>query len=147
MPTAVHAVADAHDTPDREVYELPVGLGVGWIAQPVPFHRSANASVPELLVKYPTAVHAVADVHDTPASWLLLAPAGLGEVWIAQLEPFHCSVNVSCVPALSVKYPMAVHTVIDVHDTPVSWLFIAPAGLGMVWIDQAVPSQCSANVT
>jgi hypothetical protein len=46
-PTAVHAEGDVHDTLFRK--PPPAGLGVGWISQLVPFHRSAKVtSVPEL---------------------------------------------------------------------------------------------------
>ena len=39
-----HAVADAHDTPLRSLFSPPVGLGVLWIDQLLPFQRSANVS-------------------------------------------------------------------------------------------------------
>jgi hypothetical protein len=40
-----------------------------WIAQLDPFHRSPHVRfVPKLSRELPTAVHAVADVHDTPDS-------------------------------------------------------------------------------
>jgi hypothetical protein len=45
----VHAVAELHDTPFKELLDAPVGFGVLWIVQPVPFHRSANVTeIPEL---------------------------------------------------------------------------------------------------
>jgi hypothetical protein len=48
-PTAVHAETDVHDTAFRKLGCAPDGLGVAWIAQVVPFHRSARVtSVPEL---------------------------------------------------------------------------------------------------
>jgi hypothetical protein len=40
-------------------------LGVGWMTQAVPFHRSASVPLPLLVVESPTAVHAAADVHET----------------------------------------------------------------------------------
>jgi hypothetical protein len=44
----------------------PSGLGVRWMAQAVPFHRSASSTGEPLLAsEYPTAVQAEADVHDT----------------------------------------------------------------------------------
>jgi hypothetical protein len=38
----VHAVAEAHDTPEREPLSDPVGLGVGSIAHVCPFQTSAD---------------------------------------------------------------------------------------------------------
>jgi hypothetical protein len=66
LPTAVHAVVDAHDTPNRRLLAAPVMVGVRWIDQRVPFQCSANATpAPARLVKYPTAVQVVPDAHDT----------------------------------------------------------------------------------
>src|ERR1700737_898492 len=44
LPIAVQDLVDAHDTLARELYIAPPGLGVGWIAQSVPFQRSASDS-------------------------------------------------------------------------------------------------------
>jgi hypothetical protein len=144
----VQAVLDVHDTPSSSLLVAPVGLGVVWSDQLVPFQRSANVRcVPALLMKYPTAVHAAVDVHDTALSRLLVAPVGLGVGWIAQLAPFQCSANVTRWPALSTKSPMAMQAVLDAHDTPWKVLCVAPAGWGMVWSAQAVPFQRSAKLT
>jgi hypothetical protein len=52
---------------------------VVWTDQLEPFHRSASvANVPAVFVNEPTAVHALADVHDTALGELLLAPGGAG---------------------------------------------------------------------
>jgi hypothetical protein len=41
---------------------------VAWIAQPVPFHCSANGTrTPLLLWAEPTAVHDVGELHEVPA--------------------------------------------------------------------------------
>jgi NAD(P)-dependent dehydrogenase (short-subunit alcohol dehydrogenase family) len=45
MPTAVHAVADAHETPAKGMPSVP-SPGVGRMAHLFPFHRSAIASPP-----------------------------------------------------------------------------------------------------
>ncbi len=65
-PTAVHAVAEGQDTALSTPSLAPVGLGVVWTDQLVPFQTSAR--VP--LSATPTAVQALADGHDTPLSWL-----------------------------------------------------------------------------
>jgi hypothetical protein len=62
-------------------------LGLGWVTQRVPFHRSTK--VPELA--YPTAVHALADGHDTPDT--SLKPERVGVLWIVQRLPFQRSTN------------------------------------------------------
>ena len=82
----MHAVADVHETPFRLT-----PLGVAWIVQVLPFHRSA--SVTWLLLSSPTAVHAVADVHDTPFSRLTVVPLAVGVVWIVQVLPSHRSAS------------------------------------------------------
>jgi len=101
------------------------GLGVGWMLQLVPFHRSARVlALGVKALEPPTAVHADADMHDTPLS---VAPPwdGLGVGWMLQRVPFHRSARV--VP--SALPPTAVHAEGEVHDT----LFRAPppAGLGV----------------
>ena len=48
-PNAAHAEDEVHDTAFRRLTCAPEGLGVRWIRQVVPFHRSAKVtSVPEL---------------------------------------------------------------------------------------------------
>jgi hypothetical protein len=42
LPTAMHAEADVHDTPSRLLFDEPLGFGVGWMAQDLPFQRSAS---------------------------------------------------------------------------------------------------------
>ena len=64
-PTAVQAADDVHATPDRNP---PAGLGVGWICQLLPFHRSTSVLRGVPFGVPPTAVHADGDVHDTPFS-------------------------------------------------------------------------------
>jgi len=55
---------------------MALGLGLGTTDQPVPFQDSISVLVALPLV-LPTAVHAVAETHDTPSS-SLYACAGLG---------------------------------------------------------------------
>jgi len=48
-PTAAHAEDEVHDTASKKLNCAPDGLGVRWIRQVMPFHRSAKVtSVPEL---------------------------------------------------------------------------------------------------
>jgi hypothetical protein len=49
-PTAVQSVADRHETPASELELAPLGRGVAWTDQLVPFQLSASTSVvPALL--------------------------------------------------------------------------------------------------
>src|SRR6516162_1675190 len=134
-PTAMQADDEVQATACSPLNGAPLaGLGVGWIRQRVPFHRSAKV-LPPLL--FPTAVHAEADAQETP---LRKAPsAGLGVVWIRHRVPFHRSARV--VP--SALPPTAVQAESDVQDT----LFRAPppAGLGMGRSCQVRPFHHSAR--
>jgi hypothetical protein len=75
-PTAMHAPGDVHET----AFRLPP-LGVVWVVQVLPSHRSAT--VAPLLD--PTAMHPIADVHDTP----FRLPATVEGFWPVQVLPFH----------------------------------------------------------
>jgi hypothetical protein len=56
----------------------------------LPFHRSASGlSSNGLAPVSPTAVHALAEVHDTPRNSMKVDPAGLGVRWMAHFLPFH----------------------------------------------------------
>jgi hypothetical protein len=136
----VQALVEVHDTPLRLAYAAPVGVGVDWIDQLVPSQRSTNGPFP----MWPTAVHAVAEVHDTPFS--MAPPVGLGVDWIVQRVPSHRSAKVSSSPPRLNKEPMAVQAEAEVHDTPVRTLSTGLVGLRVDWIDQLVPSQPWAKV-
>src|SRR6266566_7753804 len=102
-PTAVHSVVDGQATPERRLALAPAGLGLDWIAQLLPFQRSARVRpTPALFVEYPTAVHRVVEGQATPRSRLLVAPLGLGVDWTAQLLPFQRSASVTITPELFV---------------------------------------------
>lgn len=70
-PTAVQALLDVHDTPNRKS-NFSSGSGVDWTDHVVPFQLSANPRP----LSSPTAVQAFALVQDTPSS--LLFVVGLG---------------------------------------------------------------------
>jgi len=137
FPVAVHADADAQDTLSSSPPPCD-GLGVAWRLQLVPFHRSAR--VVALGVKglaAPTAVHADADVQDTP---LRKPPpcGGLGVAWTVHLVPFQLSARV---PAL--EAPTAVHADAEVQDTA---LRLPCGGEGVVWMLHLIPFHRSARV-
>jgi hypothetical protein len=105
-----------------------------WIIQAEPFHRSATSP--------PTAVHAVADEHDTPDS---CAVPGMG--WMVQAVPFHCSASgtADVTSSLVVENPTAVHTPAEAQDTPFRVLNANAAGPAIACGCQLLPSQCSAT--
>jgi hypothetical protein len=107
----VQAVAALQDTAASPVPTDRPGLGVAWIRQLVPFHRSASDTVmlvpPDaprppgvLIVVAPTAVHAAAAEQDTARNSLPVDPAGLGVACICQLVPFHASASSAVLPLL-----------------------------------------------
>jgi hypothetical protein len=146
LPTAVHDVADAHDTARKTTCVAPAGFGVLCLAQLVPFHRSARLSVARLAsAKLPTAVHEVGALHHT-AFRIPLDVDGLGTTCIFQLAPSHPSASIFGCPVLRVKLPTAVHEEAVEQETPFTWLCCAPVGLGVVWTAQLVPVDRSANV-
>jgi hypothetical protein len=73
----------------------------------------------------PTAVHADAEVHETP--FREFGPP-FGVVWIVQDDPFHLSTRAEEAPPLAVKAPTAVQADDDAHDTPLSVLEVALLG-------------------
>ncbi len=103
-------------------------------------------SVGQPAQRFPTAVHCVADVHETPFRAANL-PSDGGVVWIDQVVPFQTSAKVCVEPLATVRCPIASQAVAEVHDTMESAAPRAEWGtLGVVWVVQLVPSQRSACV-
>src|ERR1039458_9432728 len=67
-PTAVQAFGEVHDTALRFPPVEPLGVGMAWTRQLVPFHASARFTLRRAAFSKaePTAVQAVADAQDTP---------------------------------------------------------------------------------
>ena len=88
LPTAVQAVADGQDTPEKEALSAPAGSLVGWIRQRVPFHLSArvNPVLDRLAAWEPTAVQARPEEHETAVSTLMPA---LSRFWFGVGSTFH----------------------------------------------------------
>jgi len=120
-------------------------VGADWSDHLVPFHRAASVTeTPERLVEFPTAMHADADVQDTPFS----SPPprrGLGVAWMVHRVPFHRSARVVALGVKGLAAPAAVHAVADVQDTP---LRKPPpcGGLAVAWMAHRVPFHRSARV-
>ncbi len=114
----------------------------------MPFHRSARLScAPDRLTENPTAAQDDADGQATAIGIACREPAGAGIGSRRHLVPFQRSSNGSCRPPLVTKLPTAVHDRDAEHDTPLSALTRAPAGLGVRWMAHLVPFHRSASVT
>src|ERR1700730_10253429 len=110
----MQALAEPHDTPDRTLPLLPgsLGLGVGGMDHEVPSQASASVTwTPGPVLASPTAVQALAEVHDTAESSPPSEGAGGG--WMDHGRPFHPSASV---PAF--ELPTAVQASGAAHDAP-----------------------------
>src|SRR5215471_10989495 len=138
-PAAMHVVVDVQATPLRK--PLPWGgFGVAWIDHRVPFHRSASGPAPEL----PTAVHADAEVQDTPFRPPPWDRLGVG--WIRHRMPSHRSARAWEAPPM-MACPTAVHADGVLQATPNRALIVALAGLGVGRMRHEVPFHRSASAT
>ena len=75
-------------------------FAVAWIVQLVPSQASASVALAPPLGEsddQPTALHMVADTHDTPSS-VLFPVLGVGTLWMVQLVPSQRSANGTSVP-------------------------------------------------
>lgn len=134
-----------HDRPLKSESVAPAGFGLVTIDQLVPSQCSVNVLSPALLEENATAKQFDVPGHDTPVRSDSIAPLTLALGTTDQLVPFQCSANVS--PTEPFRYsPTALQLVVLGHDTPDRTESVVPAGLGLVTIDQLVPSQCSTNV-
>jgi hypothetical protein len=122
-------------------------VGLLWIVQRMPFQRSASGTSAPLVPADPTAVQAVAEVHDTPVRLLFWAPGGGGVAWVAHLAPSQRSARLTLTPLPPSKDPTAVQAVADGQETAERLLFWTPVGLGVARTAQPERSQCSAKVT
>jgi len=63
----VQSAAEVHDTPFRKLAAAVAGWTACWIDRLDPFQPIATlTSARPWVTKYPDAVHAVAEVHETP---------------------------------------------------------------------------------
>jgi hypothetical protein len=90
--------------------------GVTCTAHRAPFHRSATVPLELELAYEPTAVHAVADVHETDLSAPTCAPGTDASGSTAQFLPFHRSASAG--PPL--RSPTAMHIPGSGQETPSS---------------------------
>jgi hypothetical protein len=79
--------------------------------------------IPRLESDIPTAVHAMAEVHEIAVSESCrkLAPElGFGVALTFQVPLLHCSASVFSAVELTTPVPAAMHAVADEHFTPLS---------------------------
>src|SRR6516162_11641591 len=145
-PNAVQTLRAGQATLARVMFWAPAGLGVAWTCQVRPFHRSASVLA---TVRFPTAVHAEAEVQATPLK-PALGPAGadLKVGRIRHVRPSHRSATVpSDSPvAGSNSLPTAMQDDRDVQATLFRSLTPRPGGLGVGWMLQVWPFHRSARV-
>jgi hypothetical protein len=140
----MHDDPDVQLTPNRAAPATPAGLEVAWMLHRVPFHRSARVvELGTFGLAAPTAVHADADVQDTPKR----APptAGLGIGWMRQEWPSHRSARDTWARVLLVVPPTAMHADGAMQVTALKLLDAAPGGLTAASTVQAEPFHPSAT--
>jgi hypothetical protein len=143
-PTAVHRLADEHETESKAA--LTLGRNSPDSVQRDPLQRSANPEITcEALNSPPTAMHSLEVGHDTLASELETALGGRGVFTIDHRVPFQRSTS-GTVSFPATTLPTAVHARRDEHVTPFRILVGEPAGLGVGTIRQCVPSHRSASM-
>src|SRR5690349_20300994 len=121
----------------------PAGAGTCWMDHDVPSHRSARGDVLSRLSRQdPTAVQAVAEVHDTLEKPPAAAPAGSGTGWMDHEAPSHRSASGPGSPEAMSPNPTAMQLLAEVHDMPSSPLLPRTAGGRM---DHEVPFHTSAS--
>jgi hypothetical protein len=144
-PTAVQVVAPEHDTDVRYALAAPAGFASVWIDHVLPFQFAINPP-PSVSpnARPPTATHAVLDVQVTALRSLSSAPLGRGRSSADQRLPFHRATTGCDWPGSAI--PTAVQSLLEAHATPFSRVHVTPAGVGIVWIVQLLPFQCSASM-
>jgi hypothetical protein len=114
----VQLPAAGHTTANSRLDGDPAGLGVAWMRQLRPFHRSARVRcAPDLVTNCPTPVHAEAEEHDTPFRALAAAPGGFGVDWTVQVPPPRRSASVTPSPDPLTCKPTAVQTEVVGQET------------------------------
>jgi hypothetical protein len=122
-------------------------VGVGWMLQAVPSHRSVivPTELPEpsrATPTTPTAMHITGDVHATPFRPLPATPAGLGVGVMRHAVPSQRSARVP-----PVDCPTDMHDTGEMQATPLRWAPRAPSGLAVGWTLHPVPSHPCPRVT
>src|SRR5260370_10333689 len=115
-------------------------LGVGWMRQVLPLHRSARVSGPEPVRLSPNAVQTEDAGQATLVRKMFWPPGGFGVAWTRHRAPFHRSARVVTGPEL----PTAVQAAGEVQATPLTQL-PTPVGLNVGTIRHLLRLQTSAR--
>src|SRR5215467_574944 len=144
-PTAAQKFTNGQDTVCRPLAMAACGMAGGWSCQRRDQSSASAWLGPSGLCKKPTAVQAVAKMHDNPNRPLESLADVMGVGLIFQEVPSHCSATAVSTASLG-KLPTAMHLVLSVHDTRLrSALPVLPRGLTMVCIVQFEPFQRAAK--
>lgn len=146
-PDALQKDGSTHDTDVRSLNACPGSAsGLGTIDHFAPFQFSTRV-FSYVDNQPPTAVHAVAAVHEMAAR-----PEGyvstFGEGTMDHVAPFHDSMRVSVTPPPRSKFPAlptAMQEVAPVHETPAKPTSGPSGGFGLGEEDQAEPFHRSIN--
>jgi hypothetical protein len=115
-PTATHTVAEMQSTPRNEPAVAPAGMAAVWRTHCWPSHRVSKPTLtPALVLMYPTAVHATAELQEMPLRYDCPESAGTGIGRDVHVDPSQCAAR-----ALSSNEsaPTATHEATPGHDTP-----------------------------
>src|SRR5215469_5368808 len=116
------------------------------MVQLAPFQRSASVRARPLLSwEKPTAVHPRAEEHDTSSSSATGAPAGFWVGVMVHRVPVQNSASVAWLLLPVLNSPTATQSRPETHETPVSSEPPVPAGRGLGWTAQRVPSHRSVS--
>src|SRR5579871_3660706 len=145
----MQVIGDEQDTLEN-VLRLTLGSGdwVGLTAQDEPFQLSAIGRLMPFLVTNPTALQPMVNcvvLQDTLENSLML-PAGTFAFCTDQLVPVQRSASGTTLFDALTKSPTAVQAFATVQSTPLRCGPRPPFGVAMLWIDQTVPFQTSAQL-
>jgi hypothetical protein len=145
-PTAVQPVGDAHETPKKIEFAVPLGNGTTAADHLVPFQISLNPIPPSIPVRaaVPIATQLLADTHDMSASTAPARCGGSGAERLVQVLPFHASIRKDP-PVFVLNEPTAMQFLADVHDTANKVAITVPGGAGGLLSVHVLPFHFSAS--
>jgi hypothetical protein len=142
----VQADEDTQDTPVNDEPEEPSGSEGEFICQLVPSQIKATSSVvPEAVALDPTAMHELAEAHETAVMVMEVEPSGVGSVSTFHEPPFDLSASGVVSPEEFVYEPIATQYGALEHETAVSMVAVAPGGIAGLWLSHDEPAHASIS--